>query len=293
MTLLAILLVGAVTGFLGGLFGKGGSALATPVLAAFGVPPIIAVASPLPATIPGTLLAARQYARRGLIDREVTRTAVLVGLPATVIGALLTRWVPGTSLVSATDVIVGGLGISILVGAARRGRGQRGADAEAEEGELPAPGTGPVAVETTRDEAAAVEGGATALAVAERPAPVVDGPGTATTVAVAVVVGLLAGLLANSGGFLLAPLFLVVLRLPVRTAMGTSLAVAAALAIPGTITHAALGHLDLTFVLVFGAASVPLSVAGARTGLRVDPERLEVVFGAALVLLSAVLLVWA
>ncbi|HEX7135110.1 MAG TPA: TSUP family transporter, partial [Iamia sp.] len=70
-TLLAVLLVGAATGFLGGLFGKGGSALATPVLAALGFPAIIAVASPLPATIPGTLLAARQYARRGHIDRRV------------------------------------------------------------------------------------------------------------------------------------------------------------------------------------------------------------------------------
>ena len=110
--------------------------------------------------------------------------------------------------------------------------------------------------------------------------------------AVALVVGLLAGLLANSGGFLLAPLFLVVLRLPVRAAMGTSLAVAAALAVPGTLTHAALGHIDLAFVLPFAPASVPLSVLGARTGLRLHPERLEVVFGAVLVLLSAVLLVW-
>ena len=51
---IAIVVVGAVVGFLGGLFGKGGSAIATPLLAAAGVPPIIAVASPLPATVPGT-----------------------------------------------------------------------------------------------------------------------------------------------------------------------------------------------------------------------------------------------
>ncbi len=297
MTLLAILLVGAATGFLGGLFGKGGSALATPVLAAFGVPPIIAVASPLPATIPGTLLAARQYGRKGLIDRKVTKLCIAVGLPATVVGALLTRWIPGESLVSATDLIVGGLGISILVGAARRAR--RAAD--------PAPGVDasetdaqgpdgrarlPVDAETALDEIASFETAHGAVAVEERTEGSTDEPRTWVTVAVAAGVGLSAGLLANSGGFLLAPLFLVLLRLPVRRAMGTSLAVAAALAVPGTITHAALGHIDLTFVLVFGAASVPLSVLGARTGLRVDPERLEVVFGAALVLLSTVLLAW-
>ena len=62
---LAIIGIGAVVGFLGGLFGKGGSAIATPLLAAVGIPPIIAVASPLPATIPGTLVAYRRYRRLG------------------------------------------------------------------------------------------------------------------------------------------------------------------------------------------------------------------------------------
>jgi hypothetical protein len=52
-----------VGGFLGGLFGKGGSAIATPSAAAIGIPPYVAVASPLPATIPATLVAARTYWR--------------------------------------------------------------------------------------------------------------------------------------------------------------------------------------------------------------------------------------
>ena len=52
--LLVIMAVGAGIGFLGGLLGKGGSALATPLLVAFGVPPVVALAAPLPATVPGT-----------------------------------------------------------------------------------------------------------------------------------------------------------------------------------------------------------------------------------------------
>ena len=66
---LAIIAIGAGVGFLGGLFGKGGSAIATPLLAAIGVPPIVAVASPLPATIPSTLVAYRRY--RHLFPSEV------------------------------------------------------------------------------------------------------------------------------------------------------------------------------------------------------------------------------
>lgn len=299
VTVLAILLVGAATGFLGGLFGKGGSAVATPVLAALGVPPIVAVAGPLPATIPGTLLAGRQYARRGLVDWTVTAWCVAIGLPATVVGALLTRWVSAASLVTATDVLVGALGVGILVGAGRnRSRpGLRGGDVGTVRG---AGGDGaPGGAGVDAADAAAVSEGRGPAVDAEHPVAVVARERAGirrgldpTVVAVAASVGLVAGLLANSGGFLLAPLFLIVLRLPVRTALGTSLVVSAALAVPGTVTHAALGHIDVGFVLLFGLASVPLSVLGARTALRVDAARLEVAFGAALVVLATCLLVW-
>ena len=56
-----------LVGYLGGMFGKGGSAIATPLLAAVGVPAIVAVASPLPATVPGTLVAYRRYRHLGLV----------------------------------------------------------------------------------------------------------------------------------------------------------------------------------------------------------------------------------
>ena len=68
---------------------------------------------------------------------------------------------------------------------------------------------------------------------------------------------------------------LLVLKLPMRPALGTSLAVSAALAVPGTVAHGVMGDIDWSLVLVFGAASVPLSALGARTALRVDPQRLE------------------
>ena len=63
---LGIITVGIVVGFLGGLFGKGGSAVATPLLSLIGLPGYIAVASPLPATIPGTLIASNEYWRYNL-----------------------------------------------------------------------------------------------------------------------------------------------------------------------------------------------------------------------------------
>jgi uncharacterized membrane protein YfcA len=106
---------------------------------------------------------------------------------------------------------------------------------------------------------------------------------------VATVTGVAAGLLANSGGFLLAPLYLAVLRLPIKTAFACSLAVAAALAVPGTIVHWALGHVDWAIVVVFGATSIPFSYLGARVALRAQGAALERVYGGVLAVLGVVL----
>src|SRR6476469_4772361 len=63
--------IGILIGFLGGLFGKGGSAIATPLLSLIGFPGFIAVASPLPATIPGTLIASAEYWQSHLFEWEI------------------------------------------------------------------------------------------------------------------------------------------------------------------------------------------------------------------------------
>jgi uncharacterized membrane protein YfcA len=237
---LLVLAIGGAVGFLGGLLGKGGSAVATPVLVACGVPPVIAVAAPLPATIPGTLLAADRYRRRDLIDRDVVRWSVIAGLPATIAGALASRWVPGEVLVLVTDVVLVALGLRLVFSRTRH----------------------------------------------DDPAALVEHARRRRVGAIAVVTGFVAGLLANGGGFLLAPLFMTVARLPVKAALGTSLAVAAALAVPGSLVHLALGHLEWTIVVAFGLGSIPLSGVGARVALRIDGRRLERLYGAALAVLG-------
>jgi uncharacterized membrane protein YfcA len=239
---LGIVLIGAAIGFLGGLFGKGGSSVATPLLAAIGLPPIVAVASPLPATVPGTLVAYRRYRDEGIRDSKVVRWSIAFGAPATVVGAILTRWISGGFLVKLTDVIVALIGIRVLL---RRD-----------------------SPETVRFE------------LSHRPLRLV---------AVAATVGFVAGLLANAGGFLLVPLYLTVLKLPIKTALSCSLLVASVLAVPGAVVHAALGHIDWTVTAVFAAASIPLSSLGAKIALRMNSLRLERVYGGGLALLGTAL----
>jgi uncharacterized membrane protein YfcA len=243
--LVGTLLIGAAIGFLSGAFGKGGAAVSSPLLHVIGVPAIVAVASPLPATIPSTLLASRKYANQSHIDHRVLRIGLLVGLPLTALGAYLTRWIPGEQLVLATDAILLLLALRILLGT-----------------------SDPSGNETER-------------------------ASTARTSVVVAGAAVLSGLLGNSGGFLLAPLFVTALHMPVRRALGTSLALAAALAVPGTIVHAYLGHIDWTLALVFGLASVPLATLGASVALRMRERSITLMYGVGIAVLSGGLLVFA
>ncbi len=238
MIWVGIALIGLCIGFLGGLFGKGGSAIATPLLHAIGVPSIIAVAAPLPAAIPSTFVAFNVYRKGDYLNYRILKYSLIFGIPSVALGSYATRWISGDILVLATDVIVALLGLRFLLG--------------------------------------------------KNSAPIVDNIINPIwkIVFVTIFVGVTSGLLANSGGFLLAPLYVAVLKLPVKSAFATSLAVACVLAIPGTIVHAALGHIDWMIVLVFGSMSIPFSSLGARTAMRIHPHKLEKIFGAVLLVLG-------
>ena len=76
--------------------------------------------------------------------------------------------------------------------------------------------------------------------------------------------GVFTGLLANGGGFLIVPVYLLLFGLGMRQAAGTSLLVITVLAVPTLITHWALGHIDWLLAAQFTAGQVPGSAAGSQ-----------------------------
>jgi uncharacterized membrane protein YfcA len=102
----------------------------------------------------------------------------------------------------------------------------------------------------------------------------------------AAVVGFVAGLLANGGGFLLVPLFLLALGLDMNEAAGTSLVVAAALSVPTIATHALLGDVDWVIAAWFAVGLVPGVLVGSAGAQRLPTHRLRVGFGAFLVVFA-------
>ncbi len=227
---------GAVIGVLFGLFGVGGSSFATPVLGLLGVPGLIAVAAPLPATIPAAIAGAAAYVRRKELDRGVARWSIVGGVPATVVGALLSASVGGKALLVASGVVLAVVGVRIL---------------------------------------APVTSAARLAGRARRRAAVV--------VPAAAGIGFFTGLLANGGGFLLVPLFVLVLGLTMPESAGTSLVVIAVLSVPTLATHWALGHIDWAVAAAFAGGAIPGAVAGSRLAAHLPAERLRRGFGVLLI----------
>jgi uncharacterized membrane protein YfcA len=97
---------------------------------------------------------------------------------------------------------------------------------------------------------------------------------------------MISGLLANAGGFLLAPAYARFLAQPLKKSFACSLAVSAVLAVPGTIVHAYLGHISWTVAGLMALGSVPFSYLGARVAIRARASHLERVYGFALTALG-------
>ncbi|MCS6966461.1 MAG: sulfite exporter TauE/SafE family protein [Candidatus Kapabacteria bacterium] len=108
------LLIGSIVGLASGLFGIGGSIIATPLLRLSGVEPLVALATPLPGVIPTALAGAIAYWRHRLIHWQVTVWILLGGLPATVFGAWATRFVGGQRLMLLTGLLLCLVGIRFL-----------------------------------------------------------------------------------------------------------------------------------------------------------------------------------
>jgi uncharacterized protein len=228
-----VVIGGAGIGLLMGFFGVGGSSVATPVLSLLGAPALIAVASPLPATIPAAVLASIPYVRAGESRRGAAIWSLAGGIPATIAGALLSRVVGGQSLLVASGLVLVVLGLRV-------GRPIEQAARD-------------IGAERRRN----------------RP----------SLVAAAAGVGLFTGLLANGGGFLLVPLYLLVFGLRMRQAVGTSLVVIAVLSFPTLVTHWALGHIDWAIAGEFAVGLLPGSLAGGQLAHRIEGPVVRKAFG--------------
>jgi uncharacterized membrane protein YfcA len=111
------------------------------------------------------------------------------------------------------------------------------------------------------------------------------------TLAGGLVVGFLTGLLGVGGGFLIIPMLVIALGLPMTTAIGTSLLIVAVNSAAGFAAHAGEAPLDVPVTVAFTAAAVLAGLAAGRVATGVDTARLRRWFAYLVFAVAAVILI--
>lgn len=118
----ALLLGGAATGLLAGLFGVGGGAVMVPVLyEVFGVVGVaqevrmpLCVGTSLMAIIPTAIASYRKHLSKGLVDQDILKLWIVPVLIGVIIGSIIARYAPA-GLFKLVFVIVAGVSTARLL----------------------------------------------------------------------------------------------------------------------------------------------------------------------------------
>lgn len=107
-------------------------------------------------------------------------------------------------------------------------------------------------------------------------------------------VGAVTGFLGVGGGFLIVPALVMLIGLPMKEAVGTSLVIIAMNSAAGLLGHLGSTPLDvalLTLIAVFITSGLAGTFVGARLAHRLPAPQLRVAFGVFVILLAALLLI--
>lgn len=248
---LGVVLVGLASGVLSGMFGIGGAVLTTPGIRALGATPIEAVGSTIPAILPSAVSGTIRYARAGLVDWRVGLVCGASGSLLAVAGAWVADLVGGRSLMVVTAMLLAWTGWSMV-----------------------RPPRSPASEEHTGEDGAGADAGETE-------------PGVGELVAVGAAAGFVAGVLGVGGGVVMIPAFTRVLRLPVKTAVASSLVAVAIFSVPALLSHALLDHIEWTFALALVIGVVPGAQFGARLTIGSSEATMRRLAGAFFLVLAA------
>lgn len=249
---LVIVLLGAGTGILSGIFGVGGGFLTTPLLIFYGIPPTVAAASSATQVTGASVSAVFAQSQRGGVDYQIGAVGVAGGVIGATIGALLFRLLQSLGQI---DTVINILYVLLLgtIGAlmgreslqAMRLSREGGRPRAAKRRHHPLVASLPMRWRFYRS----------GLYISPL-APLLMG----------VVVGILTMLMGVGGGFVLVPAMLYILGMSASVVVGTSLFQILFVTMAATMMHALTTKavdIVLAGLLLFG------SVTGAQLGTRI------------------------
>lgn len=265
-------LAGVFVGVMSGLLGVGGGTIMVPIFRlAFGMSPLASTATSLFAIIPTSISGVVAHARAKTCVPKLGLALGAGGAVMSPMGVWLASVSPGWLVICVAAIVIGFSAFKMFKKAVKC---------------APAPRAGR-AGGNAQDESASSAHSAT-------PKPVPDQPHLSRKqylqgACIGLIAGLASGYVGVGGGFIMVPLMLAVLDIPMSLASGTSLIAITILAIPGVIEQGLLGNIEYLAGIAIVVGSIPGALVGARL-VRMVPERqLRFIFGGFL-LVAAVML---
>ena len=267
-------LAGVFVGVMSGLLGVGGGTIMVPIFRlAFGMSPLASTATSLFAIIPTSISGVVAHTRAKTCVPKLGLALGVGGAVMSPVGVWLASVSPGWLVICVAAVVIGFSAFKMFKKAVKC---------------APAPRAG--------QEGGSAQSAAANAATSGHPSPkpVPDQPVLSRKqylqgACIGLVAGLASGYVGVGGGFIMVPLMLAVLDIPMSLASGTSLIAIMILAIPGVIEQGLLGNIDYLAGIAIVVGSIPGALVGARL-VRVVPERqLRFIFGGFL-LVAAVML---
>lgn len=297
-------LVGVLIGIASGLLGIGGGTVMVPIFRlAFGMSATMSTATSLFAIIPTSISGAISHVKGKTCIPALGIAAGLGGACLSPVGVWLAQLSPDWLVMLAAALIIGYSAINMFKKAfkiPRAGQPAEGADAAAAAG-APSCGSKPSSraearvVELSPQSDAPAAASLTSLADAAASAPTADDSSLSRKqllqgAAIGLVAGLASGYVGVGGGFIMVPLMLSIIGIPMRKASGTSLIAVMILAIPGVIEQGIIGNINYLAGIAIVIGTIPGAVIGARLVAKVPERTLRLLFGCFLIV-AAVMLV--
>ncbi len=254
--------VGAIVGFMSGLFGVSGGFLLTPILMMIGIPPTVAAASDSCQIVAGSSSGTAAHFRLGNVDVKLGTVLLLGGLTGALIGVRVIKFLRalGTAdfAITITYVVmlglIGGYMFTESLRSLRRGalvpKSHRSTRGQSFLNKLPFQ---------------------------------MDFPRSQVRHSVLLpfflcgVVGILAAIMGVGGGFIMVPMMVYLLRMPMHVAVGTDLFQILFTCAGVTYMQATTNHtVDLVLALLLAAGSTIGAQVGARVGRRLRGDQIKI-----------------
>lgn len=321
-------LVGVLIGIASGLLGIGGGTVMVPIFRlAFGMSATMSTATSLFAIIPTSVSGAISHVKGKTCIPALGIAAGLGGACLSPVGVWLAQLSPDWLVMLAAALIIGYSAINMFKKAfkvSRAGQPAKGADAAAAAGtpscgskpssraearvvELSPQSDAPAATSLTSSgeqaalaaDSSATSGSSAAASLASsgEPAASVSSDDSLLSrkqllqgAAIGLIAGLASGYVGVGGGFIMVPLMLSIIGIPMRKASGTSLIAVMILAIPGVIEQGIIGNINYLAGIAIVIGTIPGAVIGAKLVTKVPERTLRLLFGCFLIV-AAIMLV--